>query len=113
VEAARCINYYEEDMTKDGLRLRARMKGLGIKKQKDLRRPAFLGVLLDILPRCIDIMETNGEVQRGYYSKQLTTETGEDLYNHDGHMNKKFIESKRLGPYPAVCKHAWEHHRLD
>ena len=55
VEAATSIDFDQEEMAEERLRLPARMKGGGIKKQTDMRRPAFLGALLDILPRCIDI----------------------------------------------------------
>ena len=107
VEAATGIDFDQEEMTEEKLRLPARMKGGGIKKHTDMRRPAFLGALLDITPRCIDITEENGEVQKGYYNKQLQNEIGEGAYNHDGHMNNKFLESNRLGPYPTECKQAW------
>ena len=76
VEASTSIDFDEEEMTEERLRLPTRMKGGGIKKLTDLRRPAFLGALLDILPRCIDITESNRGVQKGYYSKQLTWEIG-------------------------------------
>jgi hypothetical protein len=79
------------------------MRGGGIKILKDLRIPAFLGALLDILPRCIDMKEENGEVSKGYYNQHLTTEIREGAYNHDGHMDTKLIESQRLGPYPSAC----------
>jgi hypothetical protein len=68
VEASTRTEFEEEEMAEERLRLQTRMKGGGIKKLSDLRRPAILGALLDILPRCIDIAESNGEVQRGYYS---------------------------------------------
>ncbi len=42
------------------------MKGGGVKKLEDVRYPAFLGALLDILPRCVDRKEEKGEVVRGY-----------------------------------------------
>ena len=43
-----------EQVAKDRLRLPARLKGGGIKSMGHMRRPAFLGALLDELPRCID-----------------------------------------------------------
>jgi hypothetical protein len=39
----------------------------GIKSAADTRRPAVLGALLDILPRCIDRKADNGEEMPGYY----------------------------------------------
>jgi len=68
------------------------MKGGGVKKLTNLRRPAFLGDPLGILPRCVDITEENGEVAKGYYSMQLTNEIVEGAYNYDGHQNAKFVE---------------------
>ena len=39
-------------------------------------RPAFLGALLDILPRCTDKKAEDGEEMPGYYSEQLTRAIG-------------------------------------
>ena len=52
---------------------------------------------------------------KGYtsYSKKLISDIGEGAYNHEGHMNKRFLESTRLGPYPVTCKKAWENLQLD
>jgi hypothetical protein len=47
MEAATCIDFEDKEMAEERLRLPTRMKGEGIKKQMDLRRPAFLGALLD------------------------------------------------------------------
>jgi hypothetical protein len=55
VKAARGIDFDQEEMAEERLRLPARMKRGGIKKQTNIRRPVFLGALLDILPRGIDI----------------------------------------------------------
>jgi hypothetical protein len=49
VEAATSIDFDQEEMAEERLRLPARIKGGGIKKQTDMRRPAFLGALSDIL----------------------------------------------------------------
>jgi len=62
---------------------------------------------------CIDITESNGEVQKGYYNKKNQKEIGEKAYNHDGHRNRRFLELTRVGPYPTACKHAWDHLRMD
>ena len=44
------------------------MKGGGIKRAADTRKPAFLEALLNILPRCIDMKANNGEEMLRYYS---------------------------------------------
>ena len=51
--AATDIRFNDEPVAKDRLRLSARLKGRGIRNMTDLRRPTFLGAILDILPRCI------------------------------------------------------------
>ena len=76
VQAATWVNFEAELMAKERLRLPARMKGGGIKRSTDSRYPAFLGALLDILPRCVDGKERNGEVTKGTYSDQLTEVVG-------------------------------------
>jgi hypothetical protein len=62
VEAALSIDFNEENMAEERLRLPARMKRGGIKKHKNMKRPAFLGAVLDIMPRCVDITEMSGEI---------------------------------------------------
>ena len=52
-------------------------------------------------------------MKKGFYSKQLLEEIGEGAYNHDGHRNAMFLDSKRIGPYPTACRQTWEHLRLD
>jgi hypothetical protein len=47
------------------------MKGGAIKKLTELRIPAFLGALLDILPKCIEVKEENRELTRGFYDRHL------------------------------------------
>jgi hypothetical protein len=51
--------------TLEKLRLPARMKGGGIKRAADIRKPAFMGALLDILPRYIDRKAENGKEMPG------------------------------------------------
>jgi hypothetical protein len=114
VEAATSI-YFDRGRSRGGGKIAAASsdeRGRN-KKQSDTRRPAFSGALLDILPRCIGITDSREEVKKGYYSTQLSEEIGDGAYNHDGHRNARFLESKRLGPYPTACIHAWEHLRLD
>ncbi len=55
VKAATGIGFEKGELAEERLRLPTRMKGGGIKKLTDMRRPAFLGALLNSLPRCIDI----------------------------------------------------------
>ena len=78
VEASTEIDFEEEEVAEERLRLSARMKGRGVKKLIDLRIPAFMGALLGILPRCIDIAEENGEVTKGYYNQHLTKKSGKE-----------------------------------
>ncbi len=66
----------------------------------DTRYPAFLEALLDILPRCVDKAEPNGEVTKGIYSEQLTTVIGEGAYDEGGHMHTLFLAATGIGPYP-------------
>ena len=54
------------------LRIPTRMKGGGVRRVEDTRYLAFLGAWLDVLPRCIDRTEANGECVSGYYAYQLT-----------------------------------------
>ena len=60
LQAATGVKIDTEVMANQRLRLPARMKGGGIKRISDTRYPSFLGALLDILPRCVDMKETNG-----------------------------------------------------
>jgi hypothetical protein len=95
-------------MAKERLRLPARMKGGGIKREADTRYPTFMGALLDILPRCVDKKESNGEITKGIYSEELTLVIGEGAYDEDGHMNTQFLEATRIGPYPKEMQKAWD-----
>ena len=61
IQAATGVDFDTEDAARDSLRLPARMKGGGIKRATDTRYPAFLGALLDILPRCVDSRDEQGE----------------------------------------------------
>ena len=81
VEAATRVEFDMDKTATERLRLPARMKGGGIKSATDTRRPAFLGAVLDILPRCIDRKAENGEEMPGYYSEQLTWEIGRGAYD--------------------------------
>jgi len=72
VQAATGINFDQDEEARSRLRLLARMKGGGVKKLEDVRYPTFLGALLDILPRCVDVKEEKGVVVKGYYADPLT-----------------------------------------
>ena len=89
------------------------MKGVGIKRTTDAKYPAFLGALIDILPRCVDRKESNGEVMRGTYSDQLTKEVGEGAFDEDGHKNSQFLKAKTIGPYSGEMQKAWERLRSE
>jgi hypothetical protein len=91
VHAATGVNFDTEVMAKERLRLPARMKGGGIKRVMDTWYPAFLGALLDILPRCMDRKDNNGEITKGTYSDQLTAVIGEGAFDEAGHMNAQFL----------------------
>ena len=103
MEAARAatgVSFETEKMAKKRLRLPACMKGGGVKRATNKRYPAFLGALLDVLPRMIDREDENGEVTMGVYSRQMTHIIGEGTYGADGHWNTKFLGATEVGPFP-------------
>jgi len=100
VQAATGVDFDMESAAMKRLRLAARMKGGGIKKAVGTRRPAFMGALLDVLPRCIDMKPENREEMPGYYSEQLTEALGKGAYDAKGHMNEKFVGAANIGPFP-------------
>jgi len=61
VQAATGVDFNGEEGARERLRIPTRMEGGGIRRATETRYPAFLGVLLDVLPRCIDRTEDNGE----------------------------------------------------
>jgi hypothetical protein len=63
------------------------MKGGGIKRAADVKYPTFLGALLDVLPRCVDRKDKNGEIVKGIYSDQLTEVIGEGTFGQAGNRN--------------------------
>jgi hypothetical protein len=103
VQTATGVDFDTEETTRNKLRLPSRMKGGGIKRAMDTRYPAFLGALLDILPRCIDKRDDHRELHPGYYSQQLTETIGRGAYDSGGHKNARFLESREVGPYPEAC----------
>jgi hypothetical protein len=102
------VNFETEMMAKERLRLPARMKGGGIKRSTDSRYPAFLGALLDILPRCVNRKERNGEATKGTYSDQLTEVVGGGAFDEEGHRNSQFLRSTTVGPYPWEMQASWD-----
>jgi len=66
---------------------------------------------LDILPRCIDIKDEQGECHPGYYSQQLTETIGSGAYDSEGHKNERFMQTRNVGPFPEACGKAWTHIR--
>ena len=113
VEAATGVEFDMDEATLERLRLPARMKGGGIKRAANTRHPEFLGVLLDILPRCIDKKADNGEEMPGYLSEQLTGALGKGAYDANGHKNGKFLEAENIGPFPEATREAWTHIRKE
>ncbi len=102
--AATRIWFDAERVAKDRLRLPARLKGGGIRSMEDIQRPAFLGALLDVLPRCIDIVGSNGEKYEGIYSKLLSGTIGEGAYDVNATKNANFLGAKKtLGPSLKPC----------
>ena len=63
---------------------------------------------MDVLPRCIDNKEDNGEVIPGYYTQQLKEAIGEGAYDNEGHKNTQFLNATDVGPYPGECLRAWK-----
>jgi len=73
VHAATGVDFDSEDAGRERLRIPARMKGGGIKRATETRYPTFLGALLEVLPRCIDMTEANGENNSGILRAQQLT----------------------------------------
>jgi hypothetical protein len=107
VQAATGVDFDGEEAARERLRIPARMKGGGIRRATETRYPAFLGALLDVLPRCIDRTEDNGESIKGYYTQQLVETIGEGAYDSEGHRNERFLLATDVGPYPEECMKAW------
>jgi hypothetical protein len=107
VHAATGVNFETEKMAKERLRLPARMKGGGIKRTTDTRYPAFLGAMLDVLPRMIDMKDENGEMTVGVYSSQMTHIIGEGAYDAEGHRNERFLGATEIGPFLKEMQQAW------
>jgi hypothetical protein len=113
VHAAIGIQFDADQGAKDRLRLPARLKGGRIRSMTDLRRPAFLGAILDVLPRCIDIIGSYEERTDGIYNKFLAEAIGRGAYDLNGVRNARFLTTTDVGPYPKAMQDAWSHARLD
>ena len=108
VQVATGVDFDMEEMAKERMRIPSRMKGGEIRRATDTIYPAFLGGLLDVLPRCIDKMEDNGDKCKGYHSEQLTNVIGEGAYDNGGHRNAQFMGARNGGPSPGACMRAWK-----
>jgi len=108
IQAATGVDFDNEETARERLRIPARMKGGGIRRATETRYPTFLGALLDVLPRCIDRTEANGEKIQGYYAQHLIEVIGEGAYDSEGHMNAQFLNATNVGPYPDECTRAWK-----
>ena len=113
VHAATGVDFDSEDVARERLRIPARMKGRGINRATETRYPAFLGALWDVLPRCIDRTEANGECVPGYYAQQLTNVIGEGAYDSEGHRNAQFLNAANVGQYPGEGTRAWKATRIE
>jgi hypothetical protein len=87
VYATTRVDFDTEDAAREKLSIPARMKGGGIKSAEDTRYPAFLGAVLDVMPRCIDMTEASGESVPGYDTHQLKEVIGRGAYDNEGHTN--------------------------
>jgi len=101
------LDFDGEDAARERLKIPARMKWGSIRRATETRYPSFLGALLDVLPRCIDRTEDNGESIPGYYTQHLKEAIGERAYDSEGHKNAQFLNATDLGPYPGECMRAW------
>jgi hypothetical protein len=81
VHAATRIRFNAEKVAKDSLRLPTRFQGGGVRSMVDMRNPAFLGAILDVLPRCIDRTSPNGAKTIVIYSNTLTNAIGDGAYD--------------------------------
>jgi len=113
VHEAAGIEFDAETVAKDILRLPTRLKGGGIRSMVDLIVPAFLGATLDILPRCIDRKDQEGEKTKGVYNRELIDVIGEGAYYVEGHMNARFLKANNAGTYPMSIQFAWQMASLD
>ena len=105
------VKFETEDLAKARLQLLARMKGGGIKRAEENRYPAFLGAMLDVLPRLIDRKDETGEIAPGVYPVQMKSIIGERANDTEGHRNTAFLEAKSVGPYPHEMQQAWTQKR--
>jgi len=79
----------------------------------DMRRPVFLGALIDVLPSCIYKTRPNGEKTEGIYNGLLTEAIGKGAYDHNGTRNAAFLKAKNVCPFPEGMRYACSHVGLD
>ena len=113
VLAATGIRFVAQEMAKDTLRLPARLKGGGDRSMVGMRRTAFLGSILDVLPICIDKNGPNGEKTEGIYNDLLKEAIEKGAYDQGGTRNEGFLAANNVGPYPKAMMYAWSHGKLD
>ena len=106
VHAATGGNFIVDGVAKDRLRLPARLKGGELLNMTYLRRPAFLGAILDTLWRCIDKnnKEPNGELMKRVYTKPLKVTIGQGAYDAECHRYAGFLQASNMGPFPAAMQ---------
>ncbi len=78
---------------------------------RDLRHPTYLRAILDMMPRCIDNKDEDGETVKGIYTRQLGDIIGEEAYEATRHINAQFLQATHIGPYPRECQKAWDNFR--
>ncbi len=79
----------------------------------DTKNPAFMGALLDILPRVNDRKDKDGETVKGVYAARLTSAIGSGAFDEAGHRNDQFLRATGVGPYPVAMQEAWGRMRAE
>jgi len=97
-------NFSSEDLARQRLHILSRLKRGGITRISELREPAVLWSILDILPKCIDEKDDNGDIVKGVYAKRFGDNIiGESGFNKTGHMKSIFLQSQEVDPFPREC----------
>ena len=99
-------NRFDPDtLPHDRLFLPTRLKGAGLRRADKLRRPAFVGALLDVLPAFIDRVDPEDGSVPGLYHEQLKDLIQEGAYDEGGHRQTHFLSTDN--PYAAALATAW------